>query len=80
MGDQTGNQARRPNPLYPLSVICPQCGTGHLDTPGDYGRCRKCLFPLGKSEPDYETARADLARAGRLLDGRTHDAMPEARA
>lgn len=33
--------------LYPLTVVCPKCGTGHLDTPGE-GDCRKCGAPLVK--------------------------------
>lgn len=30
--------------LYPLTVICPNCRRGHLDTPGRNGmeRCRSC--------------------------------------
>lgn len=48
--------------LYNLSVICPRCGTGHLEMPGEYGRCRKCWGPLKPGEPDYEAAIASLAR------------------
>lgn len=38
--------------LYVLTVVCPRCGTGHLDGPGDKSTwgCRSCGGPLADSE------------------------------
>jgi len=40
------------HPLYGEMEHCEACDTPHIAGPCEYGRCRKCGFPLGEKEPD----------------------------
>lgn len=66
---------QRSSELYPLTVICAHCGTGHLDTPGDYGDCRKCGktlpgmvgFAPGEAEAIVAAVEPGIKRMARKL-------------
>lgn len=49
-----------PSSLFKLDLPCPNCGAKHLDTPGDWGDCRRCDFPLRR--PNATIRRADEAK------------------